>query len=91
MPFICVPVLLLKQLGARLGFKTFFASPYSSWERGSNENTNGLIRQYLPKQIDLSQVSYQRIARIAAKVNNRPRKCLAYRTPAEVLGPVLRL
>jgi len=80
-----------KDLGTRLGFKTFFANPYSSWERGTNENTNGLIRQYLPKGCDLSQVSYQRVARIAAKLNNRPRKCLGYRTPAEVLGPVLRL
>lgn len=80
-----------KQLGSRLGFKTFFANPYSSWERGTNENTNGLIRQYFPRQTDLSKVSYQRVARIAAKLNNRPRKCLAYRTPAEVLAPVLRL
>jgi transposase, IS30 family len=80
-----------QQLGRRLGFKTFFANPYSSWERGTNENTNGLIRQYLPRETDLSQLSYQRLARIAAKLNNRPRKCLGYRTPAEVLGPVLRL
>ena len=80
-----------KQLGTRLGFKTFFANPYSSWERGTNENTNGLIRQYVPKGTDLSTLSYQRVARIAAKLNNRPRKCLGYRTPAEVLGPVLRL
>jgi IS30 family transposase len=79
-----------KKLASRLGFKTFFANPYSSWERGSNENANGLIRQYLPRETDLSQVSYQRVARIAAKLNNRPRKCLGYRTPAEVLGPVLR-
>ncbi len=57
---------------------------------GTNENTNGLIRQYFPKQTDLSTLSYQRIARIASKLNNRPRKCLAYRTPAEVLGQVLR-
>ena len=78
-------------LGARLGFQVFFANPYASWERGTNENTNGLIRQYFPKQADLSRVSYQRVARIAAKLNNRPRRCLGYRTPAEVLGPVLRL
>lgn len=79
-----------KALGLRLGFKTFFANPYSSWERGTNENINGLIRQYFPKRTDLSTISYQRVARIAAKLNNRPRKCLGYRTPAEVLGPVLR-
>ncbi|HEX4055881.1 MAG TPA: IS30 family transposase, partial [Tepidisphaeraceae bacterium] len=52
---------------------------------------NGLIRQYLPKRTDLSQLSYQRVARIASKLNNRPRKCLGYRTPAEVLGSALRL
>jgi transposase, IS30 family len=73
------------------GFQTYFATPYASWERGTNENSNGLIRQYVPKKADVSQLSYQRVARIAAKLNNRPRKCLGYRTPAEVLGPVLRL
>jgi IS30 family transposase len=78
-------------LARRLGFQTFFATPYASWERGTNENSNGLIRQYVPKKADVSQLSYQRVARIAAKLNNRPRKCLGYRTPAEVLGPVLRL
>lgn len=80
-----------KKLASRLGFKTFFANPYASWERGTNENTNGLIRQYLPRHSDLSTLNYQRVARIAHKLNNRPRKCLAYRTPAEILGPGLRL
>jgi IS30 family transposase len=79
------------KLSARLGFKTFFAHPYSSWERGTNENTNGLIRQYCPKRTDFSQLTPQRVARIAQSLNNRPRKCLGYRTPAEVLGPALRL
>lgn len=78
-------------LGRRLGFATYFANPYASWERGTNENTNGLIRQYLPNDFDLGQASYQRVARIAITLNNRPRKCLAYRTPAEVMGRVLRL
>jgi IS30 family transposase len=78
-------------LARRLGFRTYFANPYASWERGTNENSNGLIRQYVPKKADISQLSYQRVARIAAKLNNRPRKCLGYRTPAEVLGQVLRL
>lgn len=78
-------------LGARLGFKTYFADPYSSWQRGSNENTNGLIRQYLPKGSDFAHLSHQRVARIEQALNNRPRKCLGYRTPAEVLGPALRL
>ena len=79
------------KLSARLGFRTFFANPYSSWERGTNENTNGLLRQYCPKGSDFSPLTPQRVAKIAQKLNNRPRKCLGYRTPAEVLGPVLRL
>jgi IS30 family transposase len=78
-------------LSRRLGFKTYFAHPYSSWERGTNENTNGLIRQYIPRNSDLKTITYQRVERIARKLNNRPRKVLNYRTPAEVLGPVLRL
>jgi IS30 family transposase len=78
-------------LAARLGFKTYFADPYSSWQRGSNENTNGLLRQYFPKKHDFSTTTHQRVARIAQKLNNRPRKCLAYRTPAEILQPLLRL
>lgn len=78
------------QLGRRLGFKTFFANPYASWERGTNENTNGLLRQYCPRGSDFSQLTPQRVARIEARLNNRPRKCLGYRTPAEILAPVLR-
>jgi len=80
-----------RALGARLGLKTYFADPYSSWQRGTNENTNGLIRQYLPKRSDFSSLTHQRVARIEQSLNNRPRKCLGYRTPAEVLGPELRL
>jgi IS30 family transposase len=80
-----------QSLSRRLGFKTYFANPYSSWERGTNENTNGLIRQYVRRETDLKGFSYQRVARIAHKLNNRPRKCLNYQTPAEVLGPALRL
>lgn len=79
------------ELAQRLGFKTYFADPYSSWQRGTNENTNGLIRQYFPKRHDFSTTTPRRIARIAEKLNNRPRKCLGYRTPAEVLGVSLRL
>lgn len=80
-----------KLLASRLGFQTFFADPYSAWQRGTNENTNGLLRQYFPKKHDFSTTSRQRVARIARKLNNRPRKCLAYRTPAEVFGSVLQL
>jgi transposase, IS30 family len=80
-----------KKLSSRLGFKTFFADPYSSWQRGTNENTNGLIRQYLPKGSDFSDLTHQRVAVIERALNNRPRKCLGYRTPAEVIAVALRL
>ena len=62
----------------------FFAHPYASWERGTNENTNGLIRQYLPKQRDLSTVSSDEEIMIMDRLNLRPRKCLDFRTPFEV-------
>lgn len=80
-----------QSLGARLGFKTYFADPYSSWQRGTNENTNGLIRQYLPKGSDFSNLTWQRVARIEKALNNRPRKRLNYRTPAEIMCLELRL
>jgi transposase, IS30 family len=62
----------------------YFAKPYHSWERGLNEHTNGLIRQYLPKSMDLTTVSQERMQEIENEINNRPRKVLNYRTPAEV-------
>ncbi|CAN5503673.1 IS30 family transposase [soil metagenome] len=80
-----------QHLSKRLGWKTFFADPYSSWQRGTNENTNGLIRQYVPKGCDLSTISHQQVASIERALNNRPRKCLGYRTPDEVMRPLLRL
>lgn len=67
-----------------LGADNYFAHPYSSWERGLNENHNGLIRQYLPKGMPLDQVTHQEIADIQDKLNNRPRKLLNYKTPNEV-------
>jgi transposase, IS30 family len=62
----------------------YFAHPYSSWERGTNENTNGLIRQYLPKSKRLDNVTEQELAFIMFRLNHRPRKRLGYRTPHEV-------
>ena len=64
---------------------TYFAKPYHSWERGLNEHTNGLVRQYLPKKTDFTQVSDQTVQLIADKLNNRPRKILNYHTPLEIL------
>ena len=61
----------------------FFATPHHSWERGTNENTNGLIRQYAPKRTSLARLTQNDCDSIAERLNNRPRKRLAYRTPAE--------
>ena len=63
---------------------SYFADPYSSWQRGSNENLNGLIRQYIPKSRPLSTVSDKELARIESLLNNRPRKRLGFKTPHEV-------
>lgn len=62
----------------------YFAHPYASWERGTNENTNGLIRQYLPKERDLTTVTSQEEIMIMDRINLRPRKCLDFRSPYEV-------
>jgi len=62
----------------------YFAHPYHSWERGLNENTNGLVRQFLPKGKDLSEVTDEAIQRVMDKINNRPRKCLGFKTPNQV-------
>jgi IS30 family transposase len=62
----------------------YFANPYHSWERGTNENTNGLIRQYLPKGCSMDDLSQARCNAIARKLNDRPRKRHGFRTPAEL-------
>jgi IS30 family transposase len=61
----------------------YFATPHHSWERGTNENTNGLLRQYLPKRTSMAHVTQTNCDAIAAKLNSRPRKRLGYRTPEE--------
>ena len=63
----------------------YFAKPYAAWQRGTNENTNGLVRQYVPKGTDLKATSHRAVAAIETSLNDRPRKRLGYRTPREVL------
>lgn len=65
--------------------KFYFARPYHSWERGLNENTNGLVRQYLQKGSDFGDLSQAQVNRIEQRLNQRPRKCLGYQTPEEVI------
>ena len=72
-----------KQIEAATGVEFYFATPHHSWERGTNENTNGLIRQYLPKRTSQAHVTQTDCDAIAAKLNSRPRKRLGYRTPEE--------
>ena len=74
-----------KALEKAVGFCCYFADPYSSYQRGTNENTNGLLRQFFPKGTDFNTISEEEIDNVAALLNNRPRKCLNYRTPHEVL------
>lgn len=67
-----------------LDCKTYFAKPYHSWERGQNENANGLLRQYFPKAISLLEVTTKEVLEAVHKLNDRPKKCLGFKTPYEV-------
>lgn len=73
------------------GIQVYFAHPASPWERGTNENTNGLIRQYFPKGTDFSKVSRYRIKRVQRRLNDRPRAVLDYEKPDEVINRLVAL
>jgi IS30 family transposase len=75
-----------EMLSFMLGAKVFFAKPYHSWERGLNENTNGLVRQYFPKKTSFDSITESELMQIEKKLNSRPRKCLGYKTPIEVFN-----
>jgi transposase, IS30 family len=74
-----------ERLSATTGMDVYFAHPYASWERGTNEHTNGLVRQYTPKGTDFTATSHRAVATIQSSLNDRPRKRLDYRSPSEVL------
>jgi IS30 family transposase len=75
------------RLTRHLGLEVYFADPYASWQRGANENMNGLLRQFFPKGTDFTRISHQEAARVELLLNERPRKRHDYRTPAEILTP----
>ncbi|GAV37052.1 hypothetical protein ROTAS13_04745 [Roseomonas sp. TAS13] len=77
------------QLRIATSLQVYFCDLHSPWQRGTNENTNGLLRQYFPKGTDLSAHSTDEFAAVAATLNGRPRKTLGWRTPAEALDAVL--
>ncbi|WP_156179574.1 IS30 family transposase, partial [Jeotgalibaca dankookensis] len=77
--FSCYPV-----IEEDLSIPVYFADPYSSWQRGSNENSNGLLREFFPKRTNFDHVEQEELQKALYLINNRPRKCLGYRTPHEV-------
>ena len=80
-----------ERIAATLNADFFFAHPYSSWERGDNENMNGLIRQFFPKKMAFESITHNDIELAMYRLNHRPRKCLGYRTPHEVFMEQLHL
>jgi transposase, IS30 family len=75
---------LHENIAEELDCKTYFAKPYHSWERGQNENANGLLRQYFPKAMELVDITMKQVVEAIDKLNSRPRKCLNFKTPYEV-------
>ena len=67
-----------------VGTRCYFTDPYASWQRGANEQVNGMVRRYFPKGTDFSKITDEQVAWVELRINNRPRKCLGYKTPNEV-------
>lgn len=74
-----------------IGIQCYFARPYASWQRGTNESVNGLVRRYFPKGTNFSKITDEQVAKVESLINNRPRKCLAYKTPIEVASAFVAL
>lgn len=80
-----------EKLHSWLGIKTYFCDPYCAWQRGANENHNGVLRRYIPKKSDLHQLSQLELDEIIEEINERPRKCLKYETPQEAFTKELKV
>ena len=78
-----------EEITEAIGIQCYFADPYASWQRGSNEQVNGMVRRYFPKGTDFSKITVEQVAWVESRINNRPRKCLGYKTPAEVAAVAL--
>jgi IS30 family transposase len=73
-----------EQLTKKVGIQVYFADPYSSWQRGTNENTNGLLRRYVPKKTDFTPIQQRELNDMVNEINNKPKKCLGYKKPKEL-------
>jgi len=80
-----------EQVTLAIGIKCFFCAPYAAWQRGTNENRNGLIRHYFPKGTDFARLTRAEIDRVESAINNRPMKCLGYKTPLEAAARFVAL
>lgn len=78
-----------KRIEEELGTNMYFADPYCAWQKGTNENSNGLLREFYPKQMDLSKTDEKEVQNVLKLLNNRPRKCINYKTPQELFNEYL--
>ncbi len=78
-----------QRLSRSTGMEVYFCDPYASWQKGTNENTNGLLRQFFPKGTDFTLIRHREVARVEQLLNERPRRRLGYQTPAEILQKYL--
>ena len=78
------------QLSIDIGVQVYFADPHSPWQRGTNENTNGLLRQYFPKRTEIAHFTQADLDDVAAELNGRPRQTLGWRSPSQALDEALR-
>ncbi len=78
-----------EEITEAIGTRCYFADPYASWQRGANEQVNGMVRRYFPKGTDFSKITDEQVAWVESRINNRPRKYLSYKTPAEVAAVAL--